>query len=209
MNFLRAMFLILAALPLAACALSGEEMNGRVLEEGTNKPISGAIVVVRWIGSTTSGGMFVESSTACYHVETTTTDAQGNYQTKPWRQPQHKDYTVKFDRIGVDAYKPGYGFPSKLSQVQEIEYLAPFKGPREERLAYLLRTSNSIQCNEAGESIRKTLPLQQTIYDEAKSIAQTPEDQKRVEILLFGLESMEYGSMEALKRMTERRSAGQ
>jgi len=45
---------MLLAIPLTACALSGEAIEGRVLEEGTNKPIPGAIVVVRWIGRTTT-----------------------------------------------------------------------------------------------------------------------------------------------------------
>lgn len=204
MKFIRAMLLMLAVLPLAACALSGEAMRGRVLEEGTNKPIPGAIVVVRWEGRVSS---FVDSQGVCYHVETATTDEQGNYQTRPWRQP--RDYMISFDHIGVDAYKPGYGFPSKLSRVKGIEYLAPFNGTREERLKFLVQMSDSTQCDEAGESNMKRLAMEQAIYGEAKSIAITPEDQKSVEILLFGLESMEYGSTEALRRLTERRGRGQ
>jgi len=178
--------LMLAATPLAACALSGEAIEGRVLEEGTNKPIPGAIVVVKWIGLTTSGSWFVEASTVCYHVETATTDGQGNYQTKAWRQPQHKDYTVKFDRIGVDAYKPGYGFPGKLSQVKGIEYLAPFRGSREERLKFLSRIEGATGCGGGGDSKKNLLPFDRAVYEEALRIAM-PVDREIVDTILIQL----------------------
>ena len=200
MKHIRMILLTLAMIPLAACALSGEAIEGRVLEEGTNKPIPGAIVVVRWKGRVSS---FVDSQGVCYHVETATTDEQGNYQTKAWSQP--RDYLVSFDYIAVDAYKPGYSLPRQPLRTTEVRYLAPSKGTREERLKFLLRTSSGTQCNAAGKSEKNMLPLGRALYDEARSIALTTEDQKSVEILLFGLESLQYGSMEALKRMNERR----
>lgn len=192
MTFLRSLLVVFLVFPLTACALSGEAIEGRVLEEGTDKPIAGAIVVVRWMGDTTSGSWFVESRTTCYHVETATTDGQGSYRTKPWRQPQHKDYTVKFDRIAINAYKPGYGPPSKLSRAQEIEYLAPFGGAREERLKFL-GTFTGMQCGTAEDYAPTLIPLYKEIYREAKQLAVTNEEKKLAINRLRDLEEMEFG----------------
>lgn len=208
MKFIRMMLLMLAVLPLGACALSGEAMQGRILEEGTNKPIPGAIVVVRWEGLTTSGSWFVEASTVCYRVETATTDEQGNYQTQAWRQPQHKDYTVKFDRIRVDAYKPGYGFPNKLSRVKGIEYLAPFEGSRGERLGYVKRLFGATACGAQNESEKNMLPLLKALYEEAKLLGgdkkPAPNEMSLLESLKYDMEIIELGFEAAEKRHLQR-----
>lgn len=187
MNLLRAMLAMCLAAPLAACALSGGAIEGRVLEEGTNKPIPGAIVVVRWHGRVSA---FVDSHGVCYHVEMATTDEQGRYQTKPWRQP--REYMVSFDHIDADAYKPSYGRPRKLSQVMEIEYLAPFIGTREEGLKFL-ETFGGMQCGKAEDYAPKLIPLYKAIYEEARLLAVTKEEKKRAIALLRELDEMEFG----------------
>lgn len=209
MNLFRLIFAFFLLLPLSACALSCGPISGKVLEEGTDKPIPGAIVAVRWVGRTTSGSIYVEAQSTCYHVESATTDERGAYQTKAWNQEQHKDYKVKFDHMLVSAYKAGYGYPQTPTQREGIVYLAPFKGSSGERLKYLERLSEGTHCDEASERAMNRLPLEKAIYEEARALARTSEEKKNVETLLFGLESMEYGSMEALKRLTERRSKGQ
>src|SRR5687767_5886900 len=78
-----ALLLICLMLPLQACGLSGGSIEGKVLEEGTDKPIEGAIVVVRWSGALSA---FVESRPVCVHVDTVTTDAQGRYRFSSWRK---------------------------------------------------------------------------------------------------------------------------
>lgn len=57
------------------------EQNDFVLDEDTHQPIKGAIVVARWVGTISA---LVDSQTTCYHVESTTTDAQGRYQLPAW-----------------------------------------------------------------------------------------------------------------------------
>ena len=111
----------------------------------------------------------------------------------------------------IDAYKAGYetywppGFGSSEAYKKNVRYLAPFKGTSGQRLEYLLRQNEATGCAEAGSSSVNRLNLERNLYDEARSIALTNEDMKAVEILLFGLESHQFGSMEALKRMSERR----
>ena len=67
------------------------------------------------------------------------------------------------------------------------------------------RLSGVARCGESGASEKNLLLLKRALYEEAKTIAVTAEDHDKVETLLFGLESLEFGSMEALNRMTERR----
>jgi hypothetical protein len=152
-------------------------MNGMVLEEGTDKPISGAIIAVEWHGHVSSGAMFVEASKVCYHVGTATTDEQGRYRTKSWKQPQRKEYTVNFDRITMTVYKRGYGGPKALYREKNgVIYLAPFTGTREERLKFLKGIATGSGCGDAGESQRRLYPLYKELYYEAKAQGATEKD---------------------------------
>lgn len=180
MNLFRLIFVFLMALPLSACSLSSELIEGRVLEEGVDKPIPDAIVVVRWIGRTTSGSMFVEARDVCYHVEMAATDEKGRYQTKGWSQEQHKDYTLKFDHMRVDAYKRGYGLSQAIPRNDENVYLAPFKGTREERLKYLMNLSGLASCYGAKDE-KALFPIQKALYLEARGLAVTSRDQDGVQ----------------------------
>lgn len=204
MNVSRLASVFLVMVSLSACSLSSGSISGKVLEEGTNEPIPGAIVVVRWIGRTTSGSIFVEARDVCYHVETATTDEKGKYQTKSWSQEQHKDYTLKFDHMLVDAYKRDYGLSQVKPRNDEDVYLAPFKGASEERLKYLKRLDEGNACPDAGDSRKNRLVHQEAIYNEARTIAITEQDNRIVEILLFGIESERFGNVEALKRVGKR-----
>lgn len=178
---------LLTLLPLSACTLSGAPIlsggpiAGAVLEEGTNKPIPGAIVVVRWIGRTTSGSWFVEARDVCYHVETAITNEQGQFKMAAWTQKQHKDYTLKYHSLQINAYKPGYTWPTKPSQKTETMYLTTFKGTTKERFDYLGRVISATSCVSAGESYKNLYRVTRAIYEEAKAVAQTADEKRRAE----------------------------
>ncbi len=186
----------LAALP--ACAkdffLASPAIEGQVVEVGTDKPIPGVIVVVRWQGHVGWTG------TVCFHVETAISDGNGIYRIPAWHKPSPYG-DVRGAHYPV-AYKPGY---EDTVPVNDTVRLKPFTGTRGERLGYLSRVSSATRCGESGASEKNILPLKKLLYEEARSIATTAEDQDKVETLLFGLESLEFGSIEALNRMTERR----
>ena len=55
------------------------EMRGLVLEEGSDKPIAGAIVVARW------KGVAAFTTSVCFHVESTETNEKGEYFFPAWR----------------------------------------------------------------------------------------------------------------------------
>lgn len=192
---------LLACVPLMACAPSGGPIEGQVLEENTKKPIAGAIVVVRWIGNIPA---FAESKMTCVQVESAVTDEQGKYRISSWRKSSSGWPVLDLQAVAT-AYKRGYGLPTAPSQKDQDVLLKLFNGTQGERLEYLLRVSSATRCGTADESEKNLFPLKRALYQEGAAIASTKEDQEKVETLLFGLESLEFGSIEALNRMTERR----
>ena len=59
---------------------SGKELRGVVVNADTGEPIPDAIVVAKWITSTgTAGG----SELVCFHAGTATTNAAGEYYSRP------------------------------------------------------------------------------------------------------------------------------
>ena len=197
LKLLRMILLMVAVLPLVACALSGGPLKGQVVEEGTNKPIPGVIVVAKWEGRTTSGSWFVEASKACYRVETAVTDAQGNYYIKAWSQAQHKDYTVKFDHMDVTFYKPGMvNTFFKFDHMDTIDYepgvhntfflngiarLAPFKGTKDEHFDYLAGVVSNTACTDAEGNNKYLYRLYSAIAEEAGAIAETEKQKESAE----------------------------
>ena len=177
--------LSLLLLPLTACGLSGGPLEGRVLEAGTNKPIPGAIVVARWQGTYSQ---IVDSQDVCYHVESTTTDAQGRYQIPAWKE-KSKGLMFSAGPWLIDAYKTGYEtyWPAAYSATEDykrnIRYLKPFTGTKAERLKYLIQMLSAANCPLAGSSSRNLYPMYKAMYEEAKTISVTPENWKSVDIL--------------------------
>ena len=190
---------LLLLLPLTACARSGKAIDGKVVEQGSHKPIPNAIVIARWHGTVSA---LVDAQTVCMHVEFATTDAQGNYRLPSWRKPSTMGPVFDVQPT-VTAHKPGYRLAEEYPETTPM--LVSFTGSRWEKLEYLKRVSNAAGCSDKKEIERNLLPLYRALYEEAKGIAVTKEDREKVETLLFGLESIEFGSMEALNRMTERR----
>lgn len=201
--FFAAMFF----LPLPACALSGGALEGVVLEEGTNKPIPEAIVIARWSGTAFS---FVESPSVCVHVLTTTTDAEGKYRFPAWRKESPLKGVRDVHPI-ITAHKPGHaeyrspGYVRTEEFKQNIRYLKPFAGGREERLK-VIRTA-SVSCESAGESKKNLLPLYRTLYEEARALAVTKEDKTIVNNFLHEIDLVELPYEDVLKRDDERYKA--
>ena len=200
------LLLTLLVLANGCTAQEWPERRGQVLEAGTNKPIPGAIVIVRWKG--TASIWPADAQTQCYHVESATSNERGEYVIPAWRETA--DQRLLGDKqVFTDAFKPGYArspeYFKQESYRKNIELLESFKGTRGERLAELRRFNEATSCPDAGESKKNRLVLQKAVYEEARSLAITPADREIVNKLLFGLESEQFGSMEALKRMDARK----
>ena len=92
-----------AALLVFGLTLSSCAMEGQVLEEGTNKPLAGAIVIATWHGSTLNP---VHSTSTCFHLETATTDKNGKFK-MPSFSGNFDPFIVDRNRY-LDVYKAGY-----------------------------------------------------------------------------------------------------
>ena len=166
--------------PLTACALSGKAIEGKVLEEGTNKPIPDAIVIARWSGHLAT---FAHGKTVCYHVLSTTTDENGAYRFPAWKKKITEDWqkNVRPETVIITVHKPGYaeyrppGYVRTEAFKQNVRYLKPFTGPREERLKYLLHFSGLVGCYGAGDE-KSLVPVYKALYDEARGIATSDKD---------------------------------
>jgi hypothetical protein len=202
---LLALGLLFGLSTLAACATTPlQPVQGQVLEEGTNKPVANALVVGRWMGTVTHG--IVESRTVCYHVESTTTDAEGRFTLPPTeKEYKYRDgdhYTsITVYKLGYEAYLPP-GYARSEAYRQNIRYLQPFAGGREERLAYLSRIA--VSCSDKKEIEINLLPLYKALHEEAKGLAITRDDKLKVLYRLRDVERLELGTDKAWENFRRR-----
>ena len=171
--------LLLWLLPLTACAFSGKAIEGQVLEAGTNKPIPSAIVVARWQAHLGGWG---HGKTVCFHVLTTTTDAQGHYHFPAWKKAAKEDWQKHLSEkeVLISAHKPGYRLAEEYPET--TPKLVPFTGAREERLKYLLHSSGLVGCYGAGDE-KSLMPVYKAIYDEAKIHATSDKDKDALQTI--------------------------
>jgi hypothetical protein len=171
----------LCILALRACALSGGPVSGQVIDETTGKPVADAIVVAHWHGSWTK--IVGESSSACYHVETARTDAEGEYQIAAWTRPWFvTDLRFTSDGQTYDIYKPGYWRGSNDTAAPKTLYIAPFKGSKEAYFEIVL-TSPAWGCERAGASGMNEYRLFKAMASEGRALAETPAQIGRAEML--------------------------
>ena len=185
----RAYFLAaLLLLPIQGCAAAPQflPITGQVIEEGTNKPLPGVIVVGHWLG--TVSGFGGHGGTVCRHVETATTDNQGRYRLSLW---EDRGPTV------VYSYKTGYQASEgrgRLRTVERVlEILKPFAGTKSERLEYLRRIGSAVGCPNAGESGVNLLDLRRGLLAEAEKLIDSNRRQEEMEAFLLPLEIIEFG----------------
>ena len=171
-------------MPLTACDLFGEPMakgkaiDSKVLEVETNKPIAGAIITARWVGQVSS---LADSSEVCFHVASTTTDAQGNYHIPTWRK-KTKFARAKNKTVKVSAFKPQYHY-AKMNPKDNTAYVRKFKGTSREWMDELRGALSRTGCANGGASNKNRLSLINALREEAKKIATTTRDEKFLQAL--------------------------
>ncbi len=196
--------IVITALYLTGClgTLSGGPVRGQVIDASTRRPLAGAIVVVRWEGNIS--GSFVDSKTVCYHVETTTTNADGNYDIPRWSKTIVEDWEggIFGKDYQINAYKPSYQWAPIQPGARDIIFLQPFGGTVEERIKSIW--SSGVMCTSAGESKKNLLPLYRGMYEESNRLAVSAEDRKYVNAILNIIDTIELPYEEALKREIQR-----
>ncbi|MCP4766407.1 MAG: carboxypeptidase regulatory-like domain-containing protein [Gammaproteobacteria bacterium] len=173
---------------------SGGPVSGRVIEDGSEKPIEGAIVTAWWRGS------IAYSNTVCFHVATTITDAEGRYNFPAWSK-KHKWGNSDGQQVYVRPHKAGYR-RTGLRGKEKAYVQTPDTRSVKERLEYLLKILPG--CGSDDESEKNLLPFYRVVYEEAKSIAVTKEDMRELNGILFGLETIEFGGEIAQERFLKR-----
>ena len=106
------------------------DIRGQVLDEVTNEPIAGAVVVVEWHAKHTN---FVEEDVECLHVETAVTDAKGRYRVAAWAgafTPKNLIYYGRYHRYA--AYKFNYVPGFHVGDAEGLLRLRPFTGTPDE-----------------------------------------------------------------------------
>ena len=127
---------------------SSPSFDGRVTERDTDRPIAGAIVAVRWGGTSRSfaTGMFI-----CLHTAQTTTDADGRYRLDGCKSRAPQLAVDSFHR-DINAYKAGYG-PRTVTSADVA--LAEATGTADERIRLPGDFAGRTECLEDGPEGRK------------------------------------------------------
>lgn len=168
-------------------AVSGGFREGKVLEDGTDRAIPGAIVVVHWRNHTVARG-----TAGCVHVESAITDEQGRYRlTGP--QPPSAIPSEDLEPI-VTVYMSGYQQNRRRGR-SVTQYLKPSVVEPKTRLDQLWHVNRMTECLAAGDGRKNLLPLKRAIYKEALDIAETDEEKQAVNQLKLVVDAIEKGQV--------------
>ena len=174
----RLCMILIPLIALPACGLSGDEINGKVIDEETNKPIPGATVSALWIGNVFA---LVDTQSACVHAQASTTDYRGEFNMPEWRKESQIGW-VRHIKPSIIAHKHGYIFSRYENNTI---YLKPFRGNVSERLEYLSTILDANRCGSKDESERTLHHLYNSMYQEAKRIAISENDKEIVDNLHY------------------------
>ena len=171
-----------------------EELNGRVLHEIHDKPLSHTVVVALWNGTESTDNSEKE---ICYHVETTTSDDKGYFYIPEWREPgsfRHLKNRVVHVYAFHKHYRTSELTSSLITKKNYIYYLAKPRRIEDEnkariaRLRYLQQLVGKTTCDLKGKSRSNLEPLYKKIIEEAEEIAVTDIDRQVVQKLKGWLE---------------------
>lgn len=172
-TLLKIVALVVVAAMLKSCVLWGRSIEGTILDDQTKKPLSGVHVVAIWKGVIFA---WVDSQDVCVHMEATTTDKYGHFQTNRWIQESHGE-GMKDGRLELYFYKPGYddslvdqpgGYKLTKRDRTGAYFMEPYKVSNEERLKALLDLSNTLSCYKHDE--QPAFQAQRDIYHEASAL---------------------------------------
>ena len=170
---------VLAICTTAVAAHALGTIEGQVLDDSTDKPIPGAIVVIGWnLGSGGIGG----GTLWCPHVETATTDSQGRYQVGRWMGWWAPKYWMMWGRFRYSyGYKRGYVQSVTKQSTEERIYLHVFSGSKEEWMHSL----GGFECfNGTDDSVKNLYRIWSAIAEDQASIAETDSQRQMAQFYL-------------------------
>lgn len=186
-KWVRLVFLSLLSISLASCAIGlprhWPEKTSRVLDVHTKKPIKDVYLIVKWKGY----GGWVGVRTICYHVESAKTNKKGEF-IIPEFSESFTNGSLTSRHVSIYLYAPNYieSEYKKKSYYKHNDYLVEkFIGNRKERFSYIGNMARRLSCNDSSKSSRNAYVIYKAIYEEAKLLAITKEEKKKVKWLKF------------------------
>jgi len=178
-----------AALAKLPHVLYGKRIAGQVVDADTGRPIAGAHVAFVWeSGIIPSGFTGHNSRDICYHAAAAVTDKAGHFQIEPWRKwstysvyPMEpialvyaRNYTPRQIPLQVGYFKP------QIERANERLAMKIFTGNVDQRMDALFWGLSNKDCAYGGQSQKALYPMLKVVYEEARSIARTPDHQQIV-----------------------------
>jgi hypothetical protein len=142
----------------------GGMFGGRILDQETNQPVSGAYVIATWAD-------YSFNRTTCVHMDIDITDKQGHYFFSPWVDTVGR-IVVSQESSMVVVYAPGY---EQVTYVGSL-YVRKYRGTPKERIKQLNRIS-SLFCGSGSEELpKKKRRVRKDMYFEAKESLESVSD---------------------------------
>lgn len=163
--------------------------HGQVIDENSETPIEGAHVVAFW------KGIASYATEACFHVESTVSDIEGNFTIPAWTNSG--EWTaLKDQRISFTIYKNGYVESDKTYGKEQTHksnkfYLSPTSS--KDRISDINDLIQYKDCPESGDSRQNLLPFLKSAMSDASDTAKTNKDKLVVITLQRMIDSIEVG----------------
>jgi hypothetical protein len=181
---------ILGGLVIAYFAITAIASTGTVVDD-KGKPIKGAFVTAYWNGDTS---IAVQPHSVCYHLEATTTDENGRFRIPIFSGNLNPFVGDRQRSIGV--FVPGYRETYFSDREHYKLKFAPLEGTKSEQFEMVNRYFMGAGCgNEKAQ-----LPMLKARHVELVKLAESKEEQKICDALLFGIEYIEFGKKIAEER---------
>jgi hypothetical protein len=168
--------------------------SGVVLDEATKKPLAGVFVYAMWYAEVWNP--VIARSDRCIAHAITQTDENGKFKLRDF------SWNFEFWMTGrtrvVDYYVAGYDLVDENASDPPIVYMRQFTGTVAARLTRIMNVGgqNCLAVNER----KVLLPLYKARYEEAKSVAVTPEEKKIASNFKDVFDEIDLGEKEFMRR---------
>jgi len=213
-KILAAVSLFGSQIPLGrAATLAGGPYEGLVRDKATGDPIPGALVMVKWMGTTPS---IHSSRPLCYHQAVVMTGTDGRFRVPAWSEttarrgdPTWLPYVTPL-QIEEFVFKPAYldtPMHGRARDPRQIK-LEAFNGSLKEWMEFLYELRGRSVCE--GDDIERKRRWAEALVREADARLQyqSPEFGKSEafvwDALHFTVDSLNFGDEEARKRSAKR-----
>ena len=137
----------------------GGMFGGRILDQETNQPVSGAYVIATWAD-------YSFNRTTCVHMDIDITDKQGHYFFSPWVDTVGR-IVVSQESSMVVVYAPGY---EQVTYVGSLYVRKHHETPKE-RIKELRRIEAQFCGRHSSHSEQLVHRMYRDMYYEARTVA--------------------------------------